>query len=109
MDGSTWIALAEQFISAINGGTVPSIESSWTYICKSKGQEMFEKLKQEFEESLANELTFPANEQDMQQCFDYLVEKFKSDLAKEFTSEVDLALSLDSQISEYANSRLEEL
>ena len=33
MDGATWIALAQQYIEAINGGTVPSIESSWTYIC----------------------------------------------------------------------------
>ena len=33
MDGALWIALTEQYIEAINGGTVPSIESSWTYIC----------------------------------------------------------------------------
>jgi len=38
MDGAIWIALLEQYLEAINSGTVPSIESSWTYICKNKAQ-----------------------------------------------------------------------
>lgn len=36
MDGSMWIELAQQYVEAINGGTVPSIESSWTYICQQR-------------------------------------------------------------------------
>jgi len=36
MDGSTWIEMAEQYIEAINGRTVPTIENSWTYICRSR-------------------------------------------------------------------------
>ena len=36
MDGATFIHLAEQYIGALNSGSVPSIESSWTYICRSK-------------------------------------------------------------------------
>jgi hypothetical protein len=52
MDGATWMALTQQYIDAINGGTVPSIESSWTYICKNKAQSQFEALKAEFESSL---------------------------------------------------------
>lgn len=52
MDGATWIQLVEQYINAINDGTVPSIESSWTYICRNKAQDQFESLKNEFENSL---------------------------------------------------------
>ena len=35
MDGLAWIELAQQYIEAMNGNAVPSIESSWTYICRS--------------------------------------------------------------------------
>ena len=38
IDGATWMELAQQYVHAINDGTVPSIESSWTYICKQKAQ-----------------------------------------------------------------------
>ena len=36
MDGLAWIELAQQYIEAMNGNAVPSIESSWTYICRSR-------------------------------------------------------------------------
>ena len=65
MDGPLWIALVEQYIHAINDGTVPSIESSWTYICKNKAQSQFEKLKSEFEDGLTQDLTFPMAENDL--------------------------------------------
>jgi len=71
MDGSLWVALAEQYITAINGGTVPSIESSWTYICKNKAQGWFDKLKQQFEDGLNQDLVFPMAENDLNSCFTY--------------------------------------
>ena len=53
MDGSTWIEMAEQYIEAINGNTVPTIESSWTYICRSRAQAIFEKAKVTLDEMIA--------------------------------------------------------
>ena len=84
MDGALWIALTEQYITAINGGTVPSIESSWTYICQTKAQSQFEQLKQEFEESLSSDLVLPMNETEMVSGFEYHADKFKQELIKEF-------------------------
>ena len=86
-DGPLWIALVEQYIHAINDGTVPSIESSWTYICKNKAQSQFEKLKSEFEDGLTQDLTFPMAENDLNQCFEYHITKFSNQLTKEFANE----------------------
>lgn len=33
MDGNLWIALIQQYLEALNNGSVPTIESSWSYIC----------------------------------------------------------------------------
>jgi hypothetical protein len=65
MDGALWIALTEQYLVSINGGTVPSIESSWTYICQSKAQSQFEALKGDFEASLSADLNIPMNETEL--------------------------------------------
>tara|TARA_B110000285_G_C15116083_1_gene614168 strand:+ start:916 stop:1278 length:363 start_codon:yes stop_codon:yes gene_type:complete len=45
IDGGMWISLAEQYVQQINGGGVPSIESSWTYICRQKAETSFETSK----------------------------------------------------------------
>ena len=39
MDGATWGSLIQLYVRSINSGQVPNIESSWTYICKSKAQQ----------------------------------------------------------------------
>ena len=87
MSGELWIALVEQYLGALNNGTVPSIESSWTYICQNKGRELFEKLKADFEASLAKDVTGPMSEADLLQCFEFHSEKFKTDLTADFASE----------------------
>ena len=48
IDGAVWMELAQQYVNAINDGTVPSIESSWTYICKQKAQQFLAKAKTNF-------------------------------------------------------------
>jgi hypothetical protein len=53
MDGATWVAMAAQYIEAINGKTVPTIESSWTYICRSKAQSVFERAIVTLDEMIA--------------------------------------------------------
>lgn len=45
IDGGTWIQMVEQYIGAINDGTVPSIESSWTYICLQRAEALYDQLK----------------------------------------------------------------
>jgi len=36
LNGDMLANLVDSYISAINKGAVPSIESAWTYICKSE-------------------------------------------------------------------------
>jgi hypothetical protein len=36
--GETLIELCESYTNAINSGTVPCIESAWTYLCKNESQ-----------------------------------------------------------------------
>ena len=53
MNGSTWASLIQLYVKSINSGQVPDIESSWTYICRSKAQQglmnAMEYLQKEFE------------------------------------------------------------
>lgn len=34
LDALSWFQIVEQYVSAINEGCVPNIQSSWTYICR---------------------------------------------------------------------------
>lgn len=77
MDGLTWIDMAQQYIEAINDGTVPTIESSWTYICRSRAQTIFEKAKDSFDEMIAQEIQAPVSERDLEQCLEYHADKLK--------------------------------
>jgi hypothetical protein len=56
MDGLMWIELAKQYLEAINGGTVPSIESSWTYICKQRLANALDEAKKEFDKMIEQEV-----------------------------------------------------
>lgn len=75
--------LAQQYVNAINDGTVPSIESSWTYICKQKAQQSLEKAKNSFKTEIESELVPPVNERDMEQCIQFFSDKFKLELQKD--------------------------
>jgi len=74
MDGAIWIDMVQQYITAMNDGTVPSIASSWTNICRSRAQASYDRLKAAFEESVAHELQLPVNERDLEQCIEYHAE-----------------------------------
>lgn len=90
IDGGMWISLAEQYIQQINGGGVPSIESSWTYICRQKAQTSFENAKYNFNAELSKELTLPVSERVLEQCLEFYAAKFKADLQKDLVEEVDI-------------------
>jgi len=36
MTGSTLLEIAESYTAAINKGSVPCIESAWSYLCKNE-------------------------------------------------------------------------
>ena len=91
MDGATWMALTQQYLDAMNSGGVPSIESSWTYICRSKAQAEFERLQADFEHSLQEEVTGPMADSDLTQCFEYLAERFRAELTKQFVGEPEIS------------------
>lgn len=59
MDGSTWIALVEQYVHAINEGAVPDIQSSWAYICRQKAQQALNECKEQFDMDIQDNLTLP--------------------------------------------------
>jgi hypothetical protein len=83
IDGATWMELAQQYVNAINDGTVPSIESSWTYICKQKAHLSLEKAKKSFKTEISNDLVPPVNERDIEQCIQFFSDKFKLELQKD--------------------------
>ena len=56
LDGRSWIDLISQYVQSINNGTVPDIQSSWIYICRSQGQAAFENSLKLFEEELEKSL-----------------------------------------------------
>lgn len=109
MDGALWIALTQQYLNAINGGTVPSIESSWTYICKNRARSTFEALTTEFETSLAQEITGPVADTELQTCFEFLADKFKRELLSGFAGEKEIQAELSQQAEEYCQSRKAEV
>lgn len=42
VDGAMWVELAQQYLNSINDGTVPSVESSWTYIQKQRARQFYD-------------------------------------------------------------------
>ena len=101
--------MVQQYITAMNDGTVPSIASSWTNICRSRAQASYERLKAAFEESVAHELQLPANERDLEQCIEYHAEMLKTELSKDFDGEKEVTEDFLQQLDEYLKARLAEL
>jgi hypothetical protein len=55
LNGEMLFNLAQSYVDAINKGAVPSIESSWSYICKNEclraSQDAYEKFDRQFYEA----------------------------------------------------------
>lgn len=58
--------LAQSYVDAINKGAVPSIESSWTYICKNEclraTQQAYENFERSFYEDFQEKVPMEENE-----------------------------------------------
>ena len=67
LHGNMRASLIESYISAINKGTVPTIENAWTYICKTECSKALQDALQTFENLVNEALTerFPMNEDDL--------------------------------------------
>ncbi|CAD8091386.1 unnamed protein product [Paramecium sonneborni] len=67
LSGQMYCDLIKSYVTAINNGAVPAIESAWTYICKNECQkavaEAFETYEQILKENLHNR--FPISNEDL--------------------------------------------
>ena len=51
-----WVGMIESYIEAMNGGKIPSIENTWTYLVRQKAADLFEKLKGKFDNGVQTDL-----------------------------------------------------
>lgn len=51
--GTTLLELCEAYTKAINGGSVPCIESAWTYLCKNECQRAYQSALDHYSEKMA--------------------------------------------------------
>ena len=63
--------LAKSYVDSINAGAVPSIESSWSYICKNECQKAMMDAQQVFEKLFYDEYSerCPMIEADLRRIF----------------------------------------
>ena len=57
LNGEMLYNLAKSYVDSINAGAVPSIESSWSYICKNECQKAMMDAQQIFEKLFYDEYT----------------------------------------------------
>ncbi len=50
--GESLLELCEAYVKAINQGSVPCIESAWTYVCKNECQRAMQTVVNGFKDSL---------------------------------------------------------
>jgi len=56
--GETLLELCESYTQAINGGSVPCIESAWTYLCKNECQRALSEAQECYSQKIADFLQF---------------------------------------------------
>jgi fructosamine-3-kinase len=66
LNGEMLFNLAKSYVDSINAGAVPSIESSWSYICRNECQnairDSFKIFEQRFYEEFTNRVPMPQEE-----------------------------------------------
>lgn len=71
LNGEMLYNLAQSYVDAINKGAVPSIENSWSYICKNEclkaNQDAFEKFERDFYESFQQQV--PMQEEELKELY----------------------------------------
>lgn len=71
LNGTMFWNLLTSYVEAINKGAIPSIESSWAYICKNECQKALDESYDIFQRELAKEMEVggPYEEQELKDCF----------------------------------------
>ena len=71
LNGLMLFNLAQSYVDAINKGAVPSIESSWSYICKNEClkavEESYEVFERNFYEQFQEQV--PMDEDELKECY----------------------------------------
>ena len=71
LNGEMLFNLAKSYADSINAGAVPSIESSWSYICKNECQKATLEALREFEQQFYDEYASrcPFTEEELKMVF----------------------------------------
>ena len=71
LNGEMLFNLAKSYVDSINAGAVPSIESSWSYICKNECHKAMQDAYQVFEKLFYDEFSAacPMLEAELKQIF----------------------------------------
>ena len=69
LTGSMLLTLGDSYVSAINEGAVPNIESAWTYICKSECQKAVENSFAIFEDEFKAIARLPCEEEELKDAY----------------------------------------
>ena len=59
--GRVLVNLAKQYVQAFNVGSVPNIESAWTYICRNETQKALAQARTQFKNVLDTKLALPCS------------------------------------------------
>jgi len=109
IDGSMWADMIQQYIDAMNGGSVPSIENTWTYLVRQRALSLFEALKVKFDEGFKNDLQIPANERDLEGCLEFHAEKFATELQNQLTGDPEILTEYQEEMQSFIASRQNDL
>ena len=71
LTGPMLASLTESYVSSINNGAVPNIETAWQYICKSECHKAVEESLQKFEDTFCDFIStrIPIDEDDLKQQY----------------------------------------
>ena len=71
LSGTMMATLAQSYVTAINNGAVPNIESAWNYICKNECNKAIDESFNKFEESIKEQVfnRIPMEEDELKECF----------------------------------------
>lgn len=61
LSGSLLVTLAQQYVNSINTGSVPNIQSAWTYICQNECQKAIEASLKHYQSCL-QQLKMPCDD-----------------------------------------------
>ena len=105
MDGTTWVQLVELYVTSINEGAVPNIQSSWQYISRQRASQAVDTCKEAFETELNESVSLPMDQQDLEYTIKDLRTVTEQKYEKLAKGEDDIIKEYSLELSEYINQR----